>query len=82
MAFCVFDTDALTILYGEKENKKSETALADFEEIIAKTTDSYEIQPLVTQNIYEKVVVIAMRSFPHKRKQEIYEYIVDQLKSI
>ena len=62
--------------------EKSETTLINLEEIMSELTDSYEIQPLVTQNIYEKIVVIAMRAFPTKRKQEIYEYIIDQLKCI
>ena len=68
----VLDTDALTLLYGEQYNEK----------ITIESIDSSEIQPLVTQNIYEKVAVIAMRAFPFKRKQEIYEYIIDQLKCI
>ncbi len=78
----ILDTDALTILYGEKDNKQSQTTLSNLEEIIAEPIDTYEIQPLVTQNIYEKIAVIAIRAFPHKRKQEIYEYIIDQLKCL
>ena len=77
----IFQTDALTLLYGEEHKEKIEKPLLNAEETI-KITDSYEIQPLVTQNIYEKIAVIAMRAFPYKRKQEIYEYIIEQPKCI
>ncbi len=76
----VLDIDALTLLYGEKE--ESQTTLSNLEEITIEPIDTSEIQPLVTQNIYEKIAVIAMRAFPQKRKQEIYEYIINKLKNI
>ena len=76
----VLETDALTLLYGEKDKEK--TTLVSLEEIMVEPIDSYEIQPLVTQNVYEKIAVFAMRAFPNKRKQEIYEYIINQLKRI
>ncbi len=78
----ILDTDALTLLYGEKTEEQPKEKPVIIEEETAGVIDTSEIQPLVTQNVYEKIAVIAMRVFPEKIKQEIYEYIIGALKSI
>ncbi len=77
----VLSTDALTVLYGEEDKEESQT-LSNPEEIMVEPIDTYEIQPLVAQNVYEKIAVISMRAFPEKIKQEIYGYIINKLKNI
>ena len=61
----VLKTDALTLLYGENY----EESKANPEEVTTEPIDISWVQPLVADDVYEKAAVIAMRSFPHKKKQ-------------
>ena len=37
---------------------------------------------IVAQDVYEKFAVIAMRNLSQPLKQEIYEFILDELKNV
>lgn len=71
-------TDALTLLYGETYKQSN----VDIQEITAEPIDISWVQPLVADDVYEKAAVIAMRSFPHKKKQELYKLFLNEFKSI
>ena len=70
----ILNTDALTLLYGEKEQPKESKKTEEIEKNFS------TIPMLVAQNLYENFAVIAMRSLPSKKKQEIYEFVLNKLK--
>ena len=75
----ILKTDALTLLYGENYEQESNI---NPQEITAEPIDLSWVQPLVADDVYEKAAVIAMRSFPHKKKQELYQFFLDEFKCI
>ena len=74
----ILKTDALTLLYGENYEESN----VNSKEIIAEPIDISWVQPLVADDVYEKAAVIAMRSFPHKKKQELYKFFINEYKCI
>ena len=75
----ILKTDALTLLYGENYEEESNV---NPQEITAEPIDLSGVQPLVADDVYEKAAVIAMRRFPHEKKQELYNFFLNEFKII
>lgn len=74
----ILKTDALTLLYGENYEESN----VNSKEITAEPVDLSWVQPLVADDVYEKAAVIAMRSFSHEKKQELYQFFLNEFKII
>ena len=74
----ILKTDELTLLYGENYEESN----VNSKEITAEPVDLSWVQPLVADDVYEKAAVIAMRSFSHEKKQELYQFFLNEFKII
>ena len=68
--------DVLKLLYGEDIQKKEMKDINEFK------ADIDGVGMIVAQDVYEKFAVIAMRNLSQPLKQEIYEFILDELKNV
>lgn len=72
----IFKVDALKLLYGEDMPKKEIKDIKEFK------ADIDGVGMIVAQDVYEKFAVIAMRNLSQPLKQEVYEFILDELKNV
>lgn len=72
----ILKVDVLKLLYGEDMPKKEIKDINEFK------ADIDGVEMIVAQDVYEKFAVIAMRNLSQPLKQEIYEFILDELKNV
>ena len=72
----ILKVDVLKLLYGEDMPKKEIKDINEFK------ADIDGVGMIVAQDVYEKFAVIAMRNLSQPLKQEIYEFILDELKNV
>ena len=72
----ILKVDVLKLLYGEDMPKKEMKDINEFK------ADIDGVGMIVAQDVYEKFAVIAMRNLSQPLKQEIYEFILDELKNV
>ena len=72
----ILKVDVLKLLYGEDIQKKEMKDINEFK------ADIDGVGMIVAQDVYEKFAVIAMRNLSQPLKQEIYEFILDELKNV
>ena len=73
----VLHINPLYILYNREE-----IILPNENEIIYKPVDLLGIPELQANDIYEKIAILAMRNFTQKRKDQLYQFILDEFKYI
>ena len=72
----ILKVDVLKLLYGEDMPKKEMKDINEFK------ADIDGVGMIVAQDVYDKFAVIAMRNLSQPLKQEIYEFILDELKNV
>lgn len=72
----ILKVDVRKLLYGEDMPKKEMKDINEFK------ADIDGVGMIVAQDVYEKFAVIAMRNLSQPLKQEIYEFILDELKNV
>ena len=72
----ILKVDVRKLLYGEDMPKKDMKDINEFK------ADIDGVGMIVAQDVYEKFAVIAMRNLSQPLKQEIYEFILDELKNV
>ena len=78
----VLDTKPLVILYGEDYCENPKDQPCELIEKAEKKIDIPEIPFIITNDLYEKITVIAMRRLSAQDNKEIYNFVLDKLKKL